>query len=79
MSNVTVTNTTAWSFMTVWPDNLTTETITSDVNWTGANQTVANADNITLPPVGSTNQGKINLTNAFGSTNLILDVYGYYA
>ncbi len=70
--NVTVTGGTASSYVTVYPSGVSMPTASSlnfVKGWTGANSvTVA---------VGST--GKIILHNAAGSTNMIVDVTGYYA
>src|SRR2546421_10071804 len=69
--NLTVTNTTAGSFMTAWPDG-TTRPGTSDLNWVGG---------ITIPDlvvvqVGA--DGKGELYNLAGSTDVVVDVVGYY-
>jgi hypothetical protein len=79
-ANLTVTNTSDWSFLTVWPANLTNEPNTSDLNWTGANQSVANfGDFLVGEGSKSPPNGYINISNAFGQTDVILDVFGYYS
>jgi hypothetical protein len=70
--NVTVTNATAASFLTVYPSGVT-RPLASSLNfvagWTGANSvTVA---------VGT--GGKVNIFNNAGSTDVIADVDGFYA
>ncbi len=70
LSNVTVTSTTAWSFLTVWPDGLA-EPPTSSLNWTPG-QTNANAASTKL---GS---GRVSIKNAAGNVDVILDVAGWY-
>jgi hypothetical protein len=45
---------------------------TSDLNWV-AGQTVPNLVVVKLSALG-----KIDITNAFGTTNVIVDVVGYY-
>ena len=69
--NITVTNGTASSYLTVWPDG-TTRPLASDLNWV-AGQTVPN-----LVVVGLGANGKLDIYNAAGSTDVILDVVGYY-
>jgi hypothetical protein len=70
--NVTVTNATAASFLTVYPSGVSRPTASSlnfVAGWTGANSvTVA---------VGT--GGKVNVYNNGGSTDVIADVFGFYA
>jgi outer membrane protein assembly factor BamB len=68
---VTVTNTTAASFLTVWPQGATRPTA-SNLNWV-AGQTVPNR---VIVPVSST--GKVSVYNQFGTTDVIVDVSGYF-
>jgi outer membrane protein assembly factor BamB len=69
--NVTVTNTTAASFLTVWPQGAPRPTA-SNLNW-GAGQTVPNR---VIVPVSST--GNVSVYNQFGTTDVIVDVAGYF-
>jgi hypothetical protein len=69
--NATVTNTTGSSFLTVWPTGGTMPTV-SNLNWV-AGWTVPNR---VIVPVGT--GGKVNFYNKFGSTDLVVDVDGYY-
>jgi outer membrane protein assembly factor BamB len=69
--NVTVTNTTAASFLTVWPQGAARPTA-SNLNW-GAGQTVPNR---VIVPVSAT--GKVSVYNQFGTTDVIVDVSGYF-
>jgi adhesin/invasin len=69
--NATVTNTTGSSFLTAWPTGGTMPTV-SNLNWV-AGWTVPNR---VIVPVGT--GGKVNFYNKFGSTDLIVDVDGYY-
>ena len=68
--NVTATNTTASSYLTVFSDN-TTRPLASNLNWT-AGMTVPNLVEI---PIGS--GGGINFFNAAGSADVIADLEGY--
>ena len=68
--NVTVVDATAASFLTVWPAG-GGQPLSSSVNWS-AGQTVAN-----LVTVGLSSSGQINLYNAFGTTDVIVDVQGW--
>ena len=69
--NVTVTNPTANSFLTVWPDG-STRPLTSDLNYRPG-LTVPNLD---VVRVGGS--GAIDLYNAAGSADVIVDVVGWY-
>ncbi|MGC2208099.1 MAG: G1 family glutamic endopeptidase [Candidatus Dormiibacterota bacterium] len=69
--NVTVTDTTAPSFLTVSPEG-STPPLASNLNWVDGT-TVANR---ALVPVGPS--GEITLFNAAGSTDVVVDVDGYF-
>jgi hypothetical protein len=69
--NVTVTNPTASSFLTVWPDG-STRPNASDLNYRPG-LTVPN-----LVVVGVGASGAIDLYNAAGSADVIVDVVGWY-
>ena len=69
--NVTVTGTTAGSYLRIWPKGQAVTT-TSSVNWS-AGSTVANA--VTM---GVGTDESVTIRNAAGATNIIIDVVGYY-
>ena len=70
--NATVTDPTATSsFLTIWPGDVVRPNV-SNINYS-ANQTLANQ--VTVPVDGN---GNINLYNNSGSTNLLLDVSGFF-
>ncbi|AUG78739.1 hypothetical protein CFP65_3969 [Kitasatospora sp. MMS16-BH015] len=69
--NVTVTNPTAAGYVTVYPYGAS-RPLASNLNFT-TRQTVPNQ--VTVPVV----DGKIDLYNAFGTTDLVADVSGYYS
>jgi hypothetical protein len=69
--NVTVVNPTAASALTVWPDGVP-RPVSSDLNFT-AGQTVPN-----LVVVKLSASGQIDIFNVFGTTNVIVDVVGWY-
>jgi hypothetical protein len=71
VANVTVTDTTADSYLTTWPDGAS-QPVASDLNWS-ANLTIPN-----LVVVALGNDGAIDLYNAVGCTHVIVDVVGYY-
>jgi hypothetical protein len=70
--NVTVTNTTATSYLTAYPASLTSPPIVSDLNWTQGDT----VPNLVVVNVSST--GQIALYNSAGFTDVIVDVLGYY-
>ncbi len=70
--NVTVTNPTTGSYLTAWPDGAQ-RPLASDLNYV-AGLTVPN---LVVVKLGST--GAIDLYNAFGSVDVIVDVVGWYS
>lgn len=69
--NVTVTDTTAPSFLSVWPDG-EARPGSSDLNWT-AGVTIPNLVVVKLGP-----DGAIDLYNLSGQADVIVDVVGYF-
>jgi hypothetical protein len=72
--NVTVTNTTAQSFLTVWP-SATIRPTASDLNWVSG-QTVPN---LVVVKLGTSPGGGIQVFNATGNTDVVVDVSGWYS
>jgi hypothetical protein len=72
VANITVTNTNAPSFLTAWPDTAA-QPLASDQNWTYG----MTVPNLAVVQVGPT--GKIDLYNAGGCTDVIVDVVGWYS
>jgi len=70
--NVTATNTTAASFLTVYPAG-NARPLTSNLNWT-AGKTVPNLVEV---PVGA--GGAVTFHNQFGLTDVVVDLEGYFA
>ncbi len=70
--NVTVTNTTQPGFITVFPEG-TTQPNVSNLNFTAA-ETVANQVTVPLSSAGGA-----SFFNSAGSTDLVVDVEGYYS
>ncbi|MER5640397.1 right-handed parallel beta-helix repeat-containing protein [Kitasatospora sp. NPDC002227] len=70
--NVTVTGTKAPGYLTVYPSG-TDRPLASNVNF-GWNHTIANA---VIVPVGA--DGKIRVYDGGGSTDVVIDVVGYYS
>jgi Fibronectin type III domain len=70
--NVTATNTTASSYLTIYPAGIP-QPLASSLNWT-AGQTVPN-----LVEVAVGINGQVNVFNAAGSADVIVDVEGYVA
>jgi hypothetical protein len=69
--NVTATNVTAATFLTVWPD-LTSQSPASDLNVLPGQS----VPNLVVVKVGS--DGKVDVYNGWGSTDVILDIIGWY-
>jgi hypothetical protein len=69
--NVTVTNTSAGSYLIVYPSDAS-QPLASDLNWS-VGQTVPN---LVLVKVGA--DGKIAIYNGYGSTDVVVDVLGYF-
>ena len=69
--NVTVTNPTAGSYLTLWPTGAT-QPVASDLNFV-AGLTVANK---VIVKIGA--NGQVDVFNAAGSTQVIVDVVGWY-
>lgn len=70
--NVTVTGSTAGSFLTVYPtgaDRPTASSINFAKGWTGANSVTT----------GVGDGGKVRIYNQYGATHVIADVVGFYA
>jgi fibronectin type III domain protein len=70
--NLTATNPTTGSYLTAWPDGAA-RPLASDLNYV-AGLTVPN---LVVVKLGST--GAIDLYNAFGSVDMIVDVVGWYS
>jgi hypothetical protein len=70
--NVTVTNTTYASYLSVFPAGGTQHNV-SNLNWT-AGETVANA---VIVPVGTAEQ--VTIYNYDGNTDVVVDLQGYFA
>ena len=68
---MTVTNTTAPSFLTVYPSTAT-RPLASDLNWT-ARLTIPN---LVVATLGTT--GAIRFYNFAGSTDVVVDLLGYF-
>jgi hypothetical protein len=70
--NVTVTNTTNQSFLTVYPST-GSRPLASDLNW-ATGQTIPN---MVVATLGTT--GAVTLFNNVGSTDVIVDIAGWYS
>ena len=69
--NITVTNTSAASYLTAWPDQ-SARPLASDLNWTAGLTTPS------LAVVELSSDGKFDLYNAAGTTDTVIDVAGWY-
>lgn len=69
--NVTVTNPTAASYLTVWPDGAS-RPLASDLNFVGG-LTVAN---LVIVQLGG--GSKVDIYNAFGTVDVVVDLVGWY-
>jgi hypothetical protein len=71
VANVTVTNTTSPSYLTLWPDGAS-QPLASDLNWVAS----GTIPNLVVVKLGGS--GAVDLFNAAGCADVILDVVGYY-
>jgi hypothetical protein len=71
--NVTVTNASALSWLTIWPSGQT-EPFVSAINFDPTFTALANGALVGL----STNTNDLSIHNAVGSVHVIVDVTGYY-
>ena len=65
-----MTDTSAASFLTVWPDG-TGRPFASDLNWLAG----VTIPNLVVVKLGG---GKVDAYNASGTTDLVVDVVGFY-
>ncbi len=72
VATVTATNTTAAGWLTVWPAQETRPT-TSDLNW-ASGETTPNLVIATVSP-----SGQIEIYNAFGTADVVVDVVGWFS
>ncbi|NUS10758.1 MAG: PKD domain-containing protein [Streptomyces sp.] len=73
MANSTVAAPSSAGFLTVYPAG-TAEPVASTVNWQHAGQAVAN-----LTFAGTGTAGAVSFADRWGTTQLVVDVYGYFA
>lgn len=71
VANVTVTNPTSTGFLTLFPSGIT-QPMVSNLNWI----TGRSIPNLATIPLGA--DGKITIFNSAGSTDVLVDVAGYY-
>jgi hypothetical protein len=69
--NVTVTNTTGSSYLTVWPTGFT-QPNASNLNWV-AGETIPNMVVVPVPA-----DGRLSLYNSVGTADLVVDVLGWF-
>jgi hypothetical protein len=71
VANVTVAGPTAGSYLTVWPSDAA-RPVASDINWSPGE----NVPNMVVAKLGAT--GAIDVYNAVGAADVVIDVEGYY-
>ena len=71
--NITVTNATASSWLTIWPSG-SAQPFVSTINFDSTMPAVANGAIVGL----SSNTNDLSVANAVGSVNVIVDVTGYF-
>ena len=69
--NVTVTNPSSGSYLTIWPDAATRPT-TSDLNFVRG----LTVPNLVVVKLGTS--GSIDIYNGYGSTDVVVDVVGWF-
>jgi hypothetical protein len=70
--NVTVTGTSAASYLTLFPSDAASQPLASDLNWTVG----LTVPNLVVVKLGA--DGKVAIFNGVGSTDVIADVVGWY-
>ena len=77
--NTTVTGPTAASFLTVFPDDLCTIPLASNLNFS-AQETVANLVIVRLSQAGACSNavGAVDFYNLAGTVHVIADVFGFF-
>jgi subtilisin family serine protease len=75
--NVTVIGPTAPGFLTVYPANLSTQPLSSNLNFS-AKETIPNLVSVQLGAVGTGPIEGINLFNSAGSVQAVVDLEGYF-
>ncbi len=73
VANVTVTNNSQASFLTAWQGGGVTQPNSSNINWSTASTTVSNT---VIVPLNST--GSFNIYNFAGTTDVVVDIMGFY-
>jgi SpoIID/LytB domain protein len=71
--NVTATDTTSYSYLTVWPTSAGGRPNASNLNWDRRGQTVAN---LVYTALGA--GGQVSIYNNMGSASVVVDVFGYF-
>lgn len=71
--NVTITNPSANSFLTLFPADLATRPGASNLNWVNGQAPTPNKVDVKLSP-----DGKVKVYNHDGTVNVIADIVGYY-
>lgn len=71
--NVTITQPTAQSFLTIWPSNLSRPNV-SMINFVAADPSLANGVVVGV----STNPQDLSVYNSFGNVHVIIDITGYF-
>ena len=71
--NVTITQATAISFLTLWPSGLT-RPVVATINFTASDPALGNGATVGL----SANAQDLSVYNSGGSVHVIIDVTGYY-
>ncbi len=71
--NVTATDTTSSSYLTVWPTSSGARPNASNLNWDRRGQTVAN---LVYTALGA--GGQVSIYNNMGSASVVVDVFGYF-
>jgi hypothetical protein len=71
--NVTITEPTAPSFLTIFPADVATVPTVSSLNWAAGQTPTPNKVDVQLSP-----RGRIKLYNRFGQVFVLADVVGYY-
>jgi len=77
IANLTAIAPTAATYLTIYPANLGTHPLASDIN-DNPGQVLPNLTVVQLDPNTGADDGDVNLFNALGTINVVIDIEGWF-